>query len=159
VTNEKLITASADVVAAFAASQKLTVAELTGLLKQVHAALADLGKPEEVAPELVPAVSIRKSVTPDFLICLEDGKKYKSLKRHLRTTYGMTPDEYRAKWGLPKSYPMVAANYAASRSEMARSLGLGRKPAAGAVRKEPAPKQRASKARAAIKKPRKSKAN
>ena len=97
------------------------------LLNSVYAALTKTaqGQQEEPKAELVPAVSVRKSVTPDAIICLEDGKSFKSLKRHLRTTYDMTPEQYRAKWNLPADYPMVAPNYAKARSELAKTMGLG----------------------------------
>lgn len=109
----------------------VATADLPLLISDTHAALASLssGSAEPVPETLTPAVPIKKSVTPDFIICLDDGKKFKSLKRHL-TQLGMTPDEYREKWGLPEGYPMVAANYSATRSSLAKSNGLGRKPAA-----------------------------
>jgi predicted transcriptional regulator len=103
------------------------------------------GTQEAPVEALVPAVPVKKSITPDFIICLEDGKKFKSLKRHLRTKYDMTPDQYRAKWGLASDYPMVAPNYASARSELAKAMGLGaqrRKPA-----ETPAPAPRARKTR------------
>ena len=103
--------------------------QLSKLIEEVHVALvrapAAAAEPEQ--KELVPAVAIRKSVTPDYIVSLEDGRKFKSLKRHLAGTYGMTPDEYRAKWGLPRDYPMVAPNYAKARSDLAKRMGLGRK--------------------------------
>ncbi|WP_347976247.1 MucR family transcriptional regulator [Bosea vestrisii] len=120
---------SAMVVAAFVRHNRLPLAELAGLIEQTHAALGRLGQ-EPAAPPAekpVPAVPIRKSVTPDAIYSLEDGKPFKSLKRHLRSAYDMSPDEYRAKWDLPADYPMVAPNYAETRSQMAKSLGLGRK--------------------------------
>jgi predicted transcriptional regulator len=98
------------------------------LIQQVYASLSKLGGPSpEPVVELMPAVPVRRSVTPDYIVCLEDGRKLKSLKRHLRTSYGMSPEEYRAKWGLPSDYPMVAPNYAATRRELAKKIGLGRK--------------------------------
>jgi predicted transcriptional regulator len=108
------------------------VQDLPTLINSVQVAFRNLGddKPAPAKAELVPAVAIKKSVTPEFIVCLEDGKKLKMLKRHLKTVYDMTPDEYRAKWGLPPEYPMVAPNYAKARSEMATKLGLGRKRAA-----------------------------
>lgn len=116
-----------DIVSAFVANNSLAAAELPGLIVSVHRALADLSlspaAPEE-APR-TPAVPIRRSIQQDFLICLEDGKKFKSLKRHLRTRYNLSPDEYRARWNLPDDYPMVAPSYAATRSELARTMGLG----------------------------------
>ena len=122
---------TSEVVAAYVAKNHLQPSELPTLIASVHAALDGLGQPEvqAVEPEkLVPPVSIKKSVTDQHLISMEDGKRYKSLKRHLGTR-GLTPDQYRAKWGLPKDYPMVAPAYAAKRSELAKSLGLGRRAA------------------------------
>ena len=134
---------AAEIVAAFVANNSLPIAELPALIHCVHAALARLAcGPVNTAPlveKQEPAVSVRKSLTPDFLVCLDDGKKFKSLRRHLRTL-GMTPDQYRVKWSLPPDYPMVAPNYAAVRSEMAKRIGLGqmRKNAAAAKRGRPA---------------------
>ncbi len=122
---------TADVVAAYVSNNPVPISDLAGLIEQVHRSLRTLGSTAAVSSveELQkPAVPIRKSVTPDFIISLEDGRQFKSLKRHLSSHYGMTPDEYRAKWGLPADYPMVAPNYAASRSALAKKLGLGRKP-------------------------------
>jgi predicted transcriptional regulator len=117
----------ADIVSAYVSNNSVQAADLPVLLNSVYAALTKTaqGQQEEAKVELVPAVSVRKSVTPDAIICLEDGKKFKSLKRHLRTTYDMTPDQYRAKWNLPADYPMVAPNYAKARSELAKTMGLG----------------------------------
>ncbi len=131
-SGDKLIELSASVVSAYVSHNALSASDLPKLIAQVHAAFAGLGAvaaPEAVA-ELRPAVSPKKSITPDYLICLEDGKKFKSLKRHLKTEYDMSPDEYRAKWGLPADYPMVAPSYSEARSRLAKSIGLGRKPAA-----------------------------
>ncbi len=121
-----------DVVSSYLRNNVLPASQIAEVIRSVYGALSELGdeKSAEPAEPPKPAVSVRKSVTPDFIICLEDGKKLKMLKRHLRTTYGMTPDEYRAKWGLPADYPMVAPNYAAQRSDFAKKIGLGRKPAA-----------------------------
>jgi predicted transcriptional regulator len=126
-----LISLAADVVAAFVAHNALPLAEVPSLVESVHAALTRLSNGEAapiapIAANVVPAVPVRKSITPDYLICLEDGRKLKSLKRHL-ATLGMTPDQYRLKWNLPPSYPMTAPNYSAVRSAMAKTLGLGRK--------------------------------
>jgi predicted transcriptional regulator len=122
------IVLAAEVVAAFVANNSLPIADLPSLIQSVRGALENLGKgPMDSTPPVEkkePAVSIRKSITPDFLVCLDDGKTFKSLRRHL-ATLGMTPDEYRAKWGLPTDYPMVAPHYAAQRSEMAKKIGLG----------------------------------
>jgi predicted transcriptional regulator len=118
---------SADIVSAYVSNNSVPAADLPSLLASVYAALTKTaeGQQEEPKAELVPAVSVRKSVTPDAIICLEDGKSFKSLKRHLRTTYDMTPEQYREKWGLPRDYPMVAPNYAKARSELAKTMGLG----------------------------------
>jgi predicted transcriptional regulator len=125
---EDLLRMTADVVAAYVSNNTLPTAQLAEVINAVYNSLRSLeGQSAEPPPEpLKPAVPIRKSVTPDYLICLEDGKKLKMLKRHLRSTYNMTPDEYRAKWGLAADYPMVAPNYAEQRSEFAKKIGLGR---------------------------------
>lgn len=123
---EDLVQATVDIVAAHVSNNALAVDDVPGLIEGVYATLVSLGSPaqvEEVAPE--PVVPIKKSITPDYLICLEDGKKLKMLKRHLKTAYDMTPDEYRERWGLAADYPMVAPNYAKQRSELAKSIGLG----------------------------------
>jgi predicted transcriptional regulator len=124
-----LQTLTARVVAAFVGNNPVAVSDLPALINNVQAAFRGLGEEKSAAPraELTPAVPIKKSVTPDYIVCLEDGKKLKMLKRHLKTVYNMSPDDYRAKWGLPPEYPMVAPNYAKARSEMATKLGLGRK--------------------------------
>ena len=123
----EVIEMTADIVSAYVGNNSVTAADLPGLIQSVHRALSGItgaAEPVEVAPK-EPAVPIRRSITPDFLICLEDGRKFKSLKRHLRTKYNMSPEEYRAKWGLPKDYPMVAPNYAKARSDLAKQMGLG----------------------------------
>jgi predicted transcriptional regulator len=127
---DKLVELSASVVGAYVSHNALNVNDLPKLIAQVHQALVTLGGPApvDVVPELKPAVPVKKSVTPDYLICLEDGKKFKSLKRHLRTEYDMSPEEYRQRWGLPPEYPMVAPSYSEARSALAKSIGLGRKP-------------------------------
>ena len=127
---DTLIELTAEVVSAYVSNNPVPVGDLPALIGQVHSALKSTAGGVSVAePEaLKPAVPIRKSVMADYIICLEDGKKFKSLKRHLSTHYGLTPDEYRAKWGLPANYPMVAPNYAATRSALAKTMGLGRKP-------------------------------
>ncbi len=136
-----LITLTADIVAAHLANNSVAVADVSMLIANVHAALSGLGqaKPEpEIKQE--PAVSIRASVKPDYIVCLEDGKKLKMLKRHLMTRYQLTPDQYRAKWGLASDYPMVAPSYAEKRRTLAKSIGLGRKPGTKVAAKEkPAP--------------------
>ena len=124
----ELLTMTAEVVSAYASNNLLAPAQLSEVINTVFTTFAGLEKSGgEARTEMQrPAVPIRKSVTPDYIICLEDGKKLKMLKRHLRASYGMTPDEYRAKWGLPPDYPMVAPNYAAHRSQIAKKIGLGR---------------------------------
>jgi predicted transcriptional regulator len=118
---------TANIVSAYVGANSLQAGDLPALIRSIHTTLGGLsGIPEEApAPPQPPAVSIRKSVTPDYLICLEDGRRFKSLKRHLRSKFGLSPEQYRAKWGLPKDYPMVAPNYAAARSAMAKASGLG----------------------------------
>jgi predicted transcriptional regulator len=118
-----------DIVSAYVSNNPLPSAQITEVIRSVYGTLDSLSGGGAEVPEeaLKPAVPVKKSVTPDFLICLEDGKKLKMLKRHLRTNYGMTPDEYKAKWGLPADYPIVAPNYASQRSEFAKKIGLGRK--------------------------------
>ena len=124
-TNEMLVTLTADIVAAHVSNNSVAISDLALLINNVHAALSNLGSQPVVEEKPVPAVSIRASVKPDHIVCLEDGKKLKMLRRHLMTHYGMTPDDYRAKWGLPADYPMVAPNYAAARSDLAKKMGLG----------------------------------
>lgn len=138
--NADFVTLAADVVSAYVSNNSVAAADLPALIATVHAALsaAATGKVEQPAVELKPAVPIKKSVTPDFIISLEDGRKYKSLKRHLRTSYDMSPEDYRAKWGLPSDYPMVAPNYAAARSELAKKSGLGQQRAKAAAAVPPA---------------------
>jgi predicted transcriptional regulator len=120
------LTHVANIVAAYLTNNPISSAELPKLMRTVHEAIENLGKePVAVAEPQVPAVPIKKSIFPDYIVCLEDGRKMKMLKRHLWTSYGMTPDQYRAKWGLPKDYPIVAPNYAVARSNMAKKIGLG----------------------------------
>jgi predicted transcriptional regulator len=118
---------TAQIVSAYVSNNTVPAADIPGLISQVHAALARVsGKPADGHGEpLKPAVSLKKSITPEYIVCLEDGKKFKSLKRHLRTQYNMTPEQYREKWGLGADYPMVAPNYAAARSQLAKQMGLG----------------------------------
>ncbi|KQS04291.1 transcriptional regulator [Sphingomonas sp. Leaf357] len=126
--HDTLITLTADIVAAHVSNNSVAVSDLPILISNVHGALTGLGNPEtapEVRPE--PAVSVRSSIKPDFIVCLEDGKKLKMLKRHLMTHYQMTPEQYRAKWSLPADYPMVAPNYAEQRRTLAKKIGLGTK--------------------------------
>lgn len=146
VAEEELLRMTADVVAAYVSNNPLPTAQLAEVINAVYGSLRSLeGHVAEPQPEpLKPAVPVRKSITADYLVCLEDGKKLKMLKRHLRSTYNMTPDEYRTKWGLPPDYPMVAPHYAEQRSEFAKRIGLGRgtgraaarRPAAGAAVKK-----------------------
>jgi predicted transcriptional regulator len=128
IAEEELLRMTTDVVAAYVSNNTLPTAQLAEVINAVYSSLKSLeGQVAQVQPEpLKPAIPIRKSVTPEFLICLEDGKKLKMLKRHLRSTYNLTPDEYRSKWGLAPDYPMVAPNYAERRSEFAKKIGLGR---------------------------------
>lgn len=128
VAEDELLRMTAEVVAAYVSNNTLPTNQLAEVIGAVYGSLRGLeGQVAEAPAEpLKPAVPIRKSITPDFLVCLEDGKKLKMLKRHLRSTYNMTPDEYRAKWGLSPDYPMVAPNYAEQRSEFAKKIGLGR---------------------------------
>ena len=126
---ETLITLTSDIVAAHVGNNDVAVEDVAALISNVYGALAGLGEKVEVTearPE--PAVSIRASVKPDYIVCLEDGKKLKMLKRYLRTNFDMTPEEYRARWNLPSDYPMVAPNYAEKRRDLAKKIGLGRKP-------------------------------
>jgi predicted transcriptional regulator len=123
----EIIEMTADIVSAYVGNNSVSASELPSLIQSVHRALAGVsngGETVETAPK-EPAVPVKRSITPDHLVCLEDGRKFKSLKRHLRTKYNMSPEDYRAKWGLPKDYPMVAPNYAKARSELAKQMGLG----------------------------------
>ena len=135
-TAELLITLTADIVAAHVSNNSVAVSDVSTLIGNVHAALAGLSG-TAAAPEIVlePAVPVRNSVKRDYIVCLDDGKKLKMLKRHLMTHYGMTPDDYRAKWGLPADYPMVAPAYAEQRRELAKAIGLGRAPDSGRKKK------------------------
>ncbi|MGL3823691.1 MucR family transcriptional regulator [Sphingopyxis sp. R3-92] len=140
--NAELLTLTADIVAAHVSNNSVAISDLSILINNVHGALSGLSTPVEAPEEKpVPAVSIRSSVKPDYIVCLEDGKKLKMLRRHLMTHYGQTPDDYRAKWGLPADYPMVAPDYAERRRVLAKEIGLGtkgrgggRKPARGATK-------------------------
>jgi predicted transcriptional regulator len=125
---ETLVTLTADIVSAHVSNNSVAVNDLPVLIQNVHSALSGLGESIEVPqPKQEPAVSIRSSIKPDYIVCLEDGKKLKMLKRHLMTHYSMTPDEYRQKWGLAADYPMVAPNYAEQRRTLAKKIGLGTK--------------------------------
>ncbi len=124
---DELLKLTGDIVAAYVSNNPIPVADVPAMIKSVHATLGGLATPSATdnanAPK--PVVSVKRSVTPDYIVCLEDGKKLKMLKRYLRSNYNMTPEDYRAKWGLPADYPMVAPNYAAQRSEFAKRIGLG----------------------------------
>ncbi|MBL0768574.1 MucR family transcriptional regulator [Sphingopyxis sp. XHP0097] len=137
-TNEMLVTLTADIVAAHVSNNSVAISDLALLINNVHSALSTLGSEPVAEEKPVPAVSIRASVKPDHIVCLEDGKKLKMLRRHLMTHYGMTPDEYRAKWGLPADYPMVAPNYAEKRRELAKQIGLGTKGRGGGRKRKKA---------------------
>jgi len=118
---------TASIVSAYVSNNPVPSAELPTLIGQVHSALSRVstGQTEGLSESLKPSIAVKKSISSDFIVCLEDGKKFKSLKRHLRTQYNLTPEQYRSKWGLPKDYPMVAPNYAAARSRLAKQMGLG----------------------------------
>src|SRR3712207_982737 len=135
VTSPNYIELCADIVSAYVSNNSVPAADLPVLLNSVYAALTKTaqGQQEEPKAELIPAVPVKKSLAPDYIVCLEDGKKFKSLKRHLRTQYNMTPEQYRAKWNLPADYPMVAPNYAKARSELAKTMGLGQQRRKGAA--------------------------
>jgi predicted transcriptional regulator len=124
-----LIELTADVVSAYVSNNSVTAGDLPGLINEVYLALTRVGSAPVAAPAepAKPAVNPKKSITPDYIICLEDGKKFKSLKRHLSTMYSLSPEQYREKWGLPADYPMVAPNYAEARSRLAKEMGLGQK--------------------------------
>ncbi len=126
--SDDILKLAADVVSAYVSNNPIPVSEVPSMIKSVHSTLGGLvgTVPGETTTNQKPAVPIKRSVTPDYIVCLEDGKKLKMLKRYLRSNYNMTPEEYRAKWGLPADYPMVAPNYAAQRSEFAKKIGLGR---------------------------------
>lgn len=138
--DDEILEMASEIVAAYASNNQMASSDLPGLIRSVHATLSDLsggsaaaGEAEEAAAAeapLVPAVPIDASVTPDAIICLEDGKPFKTLKRHLRVAYDLSPEEYRERWGLSKDYPMVAPNYSAQRAATAKKIGLGRKKAA-----------------------------
>ena len=118
---------TANIVSAYVSNNTVAAADIPALINQVHTALlrVNRGQGEASSEPPKPAVPVKRSITPEYLVCLEDGKKFKSLKRHLRTQYSLTPEQYREKWGLPPDYPMVAPNYAAARSELAKQMGLG----------------------------------
>ncbi len=147
---EGVLRLTAEIVAAHVEHNAVQADALPGLIEKVYQTLRDVGQAPSEAAKPVPAVPIKQSVKTDFIICLEDGKKLKMLKRHLMTAYKMTPAQYRTRWGLPADYPMVAPSYAKVRSSLAKKIGLGRKPsAAPAKRRNPAPAPRGRRARAA----------
>ncbi len=140
---------AAEIVAAYVGNNAVAPSELPALISQVHAAVARVAaQAPAVAEAPRPAVSARRSVHDDYIVCLEDGKKFKSLKRHLRTQYGMTPERYREKWGLPGDYPMVAPNYAKKRSQLAKNMGLGQQGKAAQAREAQAREAQAHEAKA-----------
>jgi predicted transcriptional regulator len=148
--DKTILTLTAEIVAAHVGHNRIVPGDLPDLIQRVHQALTALGKESAepaVATEAKPAVSIRSSVKPDYIVCLEDGKKLTMLKRYLQTRYGLTPQQYRQKWKLPADYPMVAPNYADRRRELAKAIGLGRKPKV--VAPAPAPAKRGRKPKAA----------
>ena len=132
---ETLVTLTADIVAAHVSNNSVAISDIPLVIRSVHEALAGLGQSVEPQVKQEPAVSIRASVKPDYIVCLEDGKKLKMLRRHLMTHYGMTPEDYRAKWNLPKGYPMVAPSYAEKRRVLAKQIGLGTKGRGGGRKK------------------------
>jgi len=125
----ELLKLASDIVAAYVSNNPVPVSELPSMIKSVHSTLGGLSgaTSTDIQTAQKPAVTVKKSITPEYIICLEDGKKFKSLKRHLRTHYDLSPEEYREKWGLPHDYPMVAPNYAAARSDLAKRMGLGQR--------------------------------
>ncbi|HEX5281669.1 MAG TPA: MucR family transcriptional regulator [Micropepsaceae bacterium] len=126
--SDDILKLATEIVAAYVSNNPIPVSEVPAMIKSVHSTLGGLGGgfAGEIQLSQKPAIPVKRSVNPDFIVCLEDGKKLKMLKRYLRSNYGMTPEEYRSKWGLPADYPMVAPNYAAQRSEFAKKIGLGR---------------------------------
>jgi predicted transcriptional regulator len=125
-SDPKFIELTANIVSAYVRNHSVPASDIPGLISQIHASLARVSSGADLASEpLKPAIPVKKSISPEFLVCLEDGTKLKSLKRHLRTQYNMTPEQYRDKWDLPADYPMVAPNYAAARSQLAKQMGLG----------------------------------
>ncbi|HIJ63995.1 MAG TPA: transcriptional regulator [Rhodospirillaceae bacterium] len=146
ISRDDILRMAVDVVAAYVSKNVLPAGQIPDVIQTVYSSLSHIDVPQaEVKAEAPrPAVPVKKSVTPDYIICLEDGKKLKMLKRHLRTTYDMTPEDYRGKWGLPADYPMVAPNYAAQRSDFAKKIGLGRKvnEATSAERRARRPRQK-----------------
>ena len=128
--SDDLLKLASDIVAAYVSNNPVPVSDLPGMIKSIHSTLGGLagGTATDSLTSQKPAVPVKKSITPEYIVCLEDGKRLKMLKRYLRSNYRLSPEEYRAKWGLPADYPMVAPNYAAQRSEFAKKIGLGRTP-------------------------------
>jgi predicted transcriptional regulator len=126
--SDELLKLASEIVAAYVSNNPVPVGDLPGMIKSVHATLGGLAATAQNEPAIAqkPAVAVKRSIMPEYIVCLEDGKKLKMLKRYLRSRYGLSPEEYRSKWGLPADYPMVAPNYAAQRSEFAKKIGLGR---------------------------------
>ena len=135
--SDELLKLASEIIAAYVSNNPVPVSDLPGMIKSVHATLGGLasGGASESTTSQKPAVPVKRSITPEYIVCLEDGKKLKMLKRYLRSNYGLTPEEYRSKWGLPADYPMVAPNYSAQRSDFAKKIGLGRTPPASKSRR------------------------
>ena len=135
--SDELLKLASSIIAAYVSNNPVPVSELPGMIKSVHATLGGLvpGGTSEALTAQKPAIPVKRSITPEYIVCLEDGKKLKMLKRYLRSNYKLSPEQYRAKWGLPADYPMVAPNYAAQRSEFAKKIGLGRTPPASKGRR------------------------
>jgi predicted transcriptional regulator len=134
---DEILKLASNIVAAYVSNNPIPVSDVPAMIKTIHGTLDGLSGASngDAATAQKPAIAVKRSITPDYIVCLEDGKKLKMLKRYLRSTYGMTPEAYRAKWGLPADYPMVAPNYAAQRSEFAKKIGLGRSHSSGRRRK------------------------
>jgi predicted transcriptional regulator len=134
---DELLKLASSIIAAYVSNNPVPVSELPGMIKSIHATLGGLtpGGAAEALTNQKPAIPVKRSITPEYIVCLEDGKKLKMLKRYLRSNYKLSPEQYRAKWGLPADYPMVAPNYAAQRSEFAKKIGLGRTPPASKGRR------------------------
>ena len=150
INRSEILALTTEIVSAHTSNNAIAHAEVPQLIQSVFDKLSALARDEDTSqPELTPAVPVKRSVTDDYIICLEDGKKLKMLKRHLMTAYGMTPEEYRAKWGLKPDYPMVAPSYARTRQELAKKIGLGRKPAVAPVATAPEAKAKRTRTKAA----------
>ena len=147
ISRSEVLALTAEIASAYVSNNSIVQDEVVQLLQSVFDKLSSMAAEEATPADLIPAVSVRKSVTDDYIICLEDGKKLKMLKRHLMTAYGMTPEDYRTRWGLKPDYPMVAPNYSLKRQELAKNIGLGRKPRTPPT-PEPAPKAKRSRSKA-----------